>query len=101
MAKVNVDTSQTKWGVTHLVTGSAADVNSWCRSLEKSTSYRVFCRTESKNADGTITWRADVDSSGRARRHNDVAEHVQQESSGPGFLACIAIGVGLGFLFGG
>ena len=91
MTNVKVNTDKTKWGVTHHVTGEKLHVKVWCKQLLDSTGYRVHCREVSTNDDGTVTWRADVDS------------NVPSEggSSGPGWLACIAIGVGLGFLFGG
>ena len=91
MASVNVDSKRTNWGVTHLVTGKPADVRSWCKKLEKSSGYRVLCRQVDNKETGTVTWRADVDSN----------YSYEKQSSGPGFLACVAIGLGLGFFFGG
>jgi|ETNmetMinimDraft_30_1059905.scaffolds.fasta_scaffold72481_2 hypothetical protein len=91
MSNVNVSTDKTTWGVTHIVSGKKEDVTSWCKNLACSTGYRVHCREIEANDDGTVTYRADVDS-------NCVA---QAESRGPGFFTCVAIGLGLGFLFGG
>ena len=91
MASVNVETTTNKWGLTHLVTGSKASVKNWCRRVEKSTPGRVLSRLHNNNDDGTVTWSVDVD--------NTAAP--QTTDTGPGWVTCIAIGVGLGWLFGG
>jgi hypothetical protein len=91
MANVIVNTETTKWGVTHHVMGTARDVKAWCKQLENSSGHRVLCRDVTAKGDKTVTWRVDVDS------------NCAQESgsTGPGWVACIAIGLGLGFFFGG
>jgi hypothetical protein len=92
MTGVFVNTDKTKWGHTHLVRGKKKEVRKWCRQLVDSSSYRVHCREIEENADGTVTYRADVDSSCHVP--------AQPQSSGPGLFTCLAIGVGLGWLFG-
>ena len=97
MASVNVKTERTSWGATHLVTGPKADVKEWCRYLELTSSNRVFARDEGRNTDGSYTYRVDVDSNATTA----ISTPQGNCRTGPGWMACIAMGVGLGFLFGG
>ena len=97
MASVNVETSKNKWGLTHMVTGPKDAVRNWCKHMEKSSPGRVLCRHHSDGRRDTVTWRVDVDNvPGTCVKHP-----VAEERHGPGLLACVAIGLGLGFFFGG
>ena len=100
MASVNVETTRTKWGLTHMVTGPKGDVKNWCTHMEKSSPGRVLCRHHSDGRRDVVTWRVDVDNVSKACKPCAPVP-VQTESHGPGILACVAIGLGLGFFFGG
>ncbi len=93
MASVNVETTSTKWGLTHMVTGPKTAVKNWCKRMEDSSPGRVLVRPDSTGRNDQVTYRVDVD--------NHSPDPVQQESDGPGILTCVAIGLGIGWLFGG
>ena len=42
MASVNVETTSTKWGLTHMVTGPRSAVKNWCKRMENSSPGRVL-----------------------------------------------------------
>ena len=95
MASVNVETNITKWGLTHMVTGPQSAVKNWCKGIERTSPGRVLVRPDSTGPKDQVTYRVDVD------KYNPQPAIVQQESDGPGLLTCVAIGLGLGFFFGG
>ena len=92
MASVNVETNSTKWGLTHMVTGPKPAVKNWCKRIEMTSPGRVLVRPDSVGPKDQVTYRVDVDRYEHA---------VPQESGGPGILTCVAIGLGIGWLFGG
>ena len=95
MASVNVETTNTKWGLTHMVTGPRTAVKNWCKRMENSSRGRVLVRPDSVGRKDQVTYRVDVDN------YKSQPAAVQQESDGPGLLTCVAIGLGIGWLFGG
>ena len=95
MATVKVETIDNSWGITHIVTGKKDAVRNWCKRMEKNSPGRVLVRPEGSAPRGEVTWRVDVDT------FTPQAAQQEEGYSGPGILGCIAIGLGIGWLFGG